>query len=900
MTQTKTTTGLLRSASVILLLIYSTACSISEISNEKIFNVYYGSIEKNTKTVLDGYNIVWREGDKIEVYSNMSKACYSYKGVTGESSGDFVEEFKNSTSVGGLSRNVAIYPYSTASSIKPGMTFSYTIPSQQNYEPNSFGNGTAIMTAITESVDSRKLSFKNVMAFLKLKLYGSSNVRTITLKGNNNEVLSGESTISFDSDNHPILSMDPNGNNTLVIDCGESGVGISNNKNNPTSVWIAIPPTTFEEGFSVSIKDINGNTYEKSTSKRISIERSYVHSMSVIELLCDENLLDGGKCGPELYWSLYNNGLLKISGRGPSYDYVKGVLVGKTREEIEKYDGPSYYGFQPGKNYDHENGEYAAPWYKYRDEVDFSEYTSHEAYDNHNPKGWKYNSVSIDPGITYIGDWMFYRCCAEELTVPDGVEEIADWGIRYSPTLKKISIPSSVKKLGDNGISRNIVAEVIELGNGLESVGDNALGQNAKVKSLVLPPSLTSMGGHAMMANSEVKYVNLGSVSIIPERTLIGAYKLEEVVIPESVHTIEEYAFYKCNALKSVIISSNVKTIGVNAFLECTSLEDVFINSQTIANAVSNNGSSNGYLTKYAKRIYIHNSITCPYAESTLHYDGISGEYKQYSSWSDYKEEGLISAGVISPGVFYKLHDTLGNGDYTLYLGSNTSGTYSGTRQCAFFSQKSKIKRIIVTNNVSITTSDFFNGYENLQEADIAMSDIPQNFFLNCKNLTKLTLREGVRTIGSYAFFNTSITHLVIPESVVTIADRVAHNTIQSDLQSVKIGSNVESVGAMAFIYYKNVSIPNNNKLSTIGEQAFYASKGSGILYLPQITTLSRLAFYKADSFSEIVIGNKVESIGDNAFASHLGNVTVNRNKSLITIGSNAFGKALSVIFNSN
>ena len=180
------------------------------------------------------------------------------------------------------------------------------------------------------------------------------------------------------------------------------------------------------------------------------------------------------------------------------------------------------------------------------------------------------------------------------------------------------------------------------------------------------------------------------------------------------------------------------------------------------------------------------------------------------------------------------------------------------------------------------------------------MTDIPQNFFLNCKNLTKLTLREGVRTIGSYAFFNTSITHLVIPESVVTIADRVAHNTIQSDLQSVKIGSNVESVGAMAFIYYKNVSIPSNNKLSTIGEQAFYASKGSGILYLPQITTLSRLAFYKADSFSEIVIGNKVESIGDNAFASHLGNVTVNRDKSLITIGSNAFGKASSVIFNSN
>lgn len=901
MTRTKTMTGLLRSVSVVLLfLFFGSSCSISEIVDKKTSNVYFGSIENNTKTVLDGYNIVWREGDKIEVYSNNSKACYTYNGITGESSGDFVEEFKNSTSVGGLSHNIAIYPYSISSAINSGMAISYSIPSKQNYEPNSFGNGVAIMTAVTESIDSRKLCFKNVMAFIKLKLYGSANVCSITLQGNKNEVLSGECTISFDSEYYPVLSMEPNGENKIMIDCGESGIAISNNKNTPTAVWIAIPPITFEEGFSVSIKDVKGNTYEKSTSKRISIARSYVHSMSVIEILSDENLLDGGKCGPELYWSLYNNGLLKISGSGPSYDYVKGVLIDKTKEEIENYAGPSYYGFQPGKNYDHENGQYAAPWYRYRDEVDFDDYTSHEAYDSHNPKGWKYNSVSIDPGITYIGDWLFYRCCAEELTIPEGVKEIADWGIRYSPTLKRISIPSSVKKLGNNGISRNIVAEVIELGNGLETIGENALGQNTKVKSIVLPSSLISIGGHAMMANSEVRYVDLGSVSVIPERTLISAYKLEDVVVPESVHTIDEYAFYQCKALKRVIIPSNVETIGGNAFLECTSLEDVYIKSQTIANKVSNNGSSNGYLTKYAKRIYIHNSISCPYAESSLHYDGIYGEYKQYSSWSDYKEEGLVSAGVISPGVFYKLYNTLGNGDYTLYLGSNTSGTYSGTRQCVFYSNKSKIKKIIVPNNVSITTSDFFNGYENLEEADIAMTDIPQNFFINCKNLTKLTLREGVKTIGSYAFFNTSITHLVIPESVVTIADRVAHNTIQSDLQSVTIGSNVESVGAMAFIYYKNVSIPANNKLSSIGEQAFYASKGLGILYLPQITTLSRLAFYKADSFSEIVIGNKVESIGDNAFAFHIGTVTINREKSLITIGSNAFGKASSVVYKSN
>lgn len=610
-------------------------------------------------------------------------------------------------------------------------------------------------------------------------------------------------------------------------------------------------------------------------------------------------ILDEGFCGPNLKWRLYDDGLLRISGHGTSYDYVKGVLIGKTRQEIEDYPGPAYYGFQEGKNYDYEHEQYVAPWYKYRNEVDFEEYTTKEQYDKYNPQGWKYTKVQIDRGITYIGDWMFYRCCADTLFIPEGVEEIADWGIRYSPTLKVISIPSSVKKIGNNGISRNIEANIIELGDGLEEIGDNALGQNSKVKQLILPSSLKSIGGHSLMADYQLEIIELGSIAEIPERTLINAHRLKSIVIPQTVTRIDEYAFYDCPELDKVVISANVQTISDNAFLGCSALENVYIDSQQIANKINENTTSNGYLTKNAKHIYINKSITCPFAEATLVFDGEEGEYKRYSQWSEYQEPGLISAGILSPGVYYKIIDEDENNEngYTLMIGSNTTGIYSGNRQCAFYSQKDKITKIIIDNNVNITTSDFFNGYENLIEAEIGITDIPKNFFLNCYNLRYLTLRDGVKIIGSYAFFNTSITNLIIPDSVVSIADRAAFNTKAAYLENVTIGCNVKEIGELAFMNYTNVKIPENNKLEKIGPQAFFSNEGGGVLYLPNIQYIGSVAFYHATDYSIIRIGHNIETIGDNAFASHQGIVYIEKEKSQVNIGNNAFGKGASVFF---
>lgn len=284
------------------------------------------------------------------------------------------------------------------------------------------------------------------------------------------------------------------------------------------------------------------------------------------------NVLDSGKCGENLTWTLYDDGLLKISGTGRMYDYVK-------------YTQPS-------------------PWYKYRNEPyisedgktilnsDGTEYLSTKDYYNDNPNGYKIKNIVIEEGVTYIGDWAFYRVCVDELTIPEGVEETGIFCIRYSPTIKKINLPNSLKVLDDFAISRNYELETINFGTNLEKIGTAGLNGNRSLTDVNLPDSLTQINTQLSPAytGAEINYANvglfegclslktvsLGSVNAIPQRTFLST-ALENIVIPNTVKYIGEYAFYKCEQLKNVTFEQNSQCsiIEEYAFSQCPLLTSI-------------------------------------------------------------------------------------------------------------------------------------------------------------------------------------------------------------------------------------------------------------------------------------------------------------------------------------
>ena len=147
------------------------ACHKNAISEPSLSEVdLYATIgdETSTKTVMDeNNNIRWSEGDQIVAFmkSSLSMKYQLAEESTGKTSARFVRQTNGGTDdfygASDLNHNIAYYPYSeTIEVAKSGSDYALyvTIPSEQTYAAESFGNGAMAMVAVSES---NNITFRN-------------------------------------------------------------------------------------------------------------------------------------------------------------------------------------------------------------------------------------------------------------------------------------------------------------------------------------------------------------------------------------------------------------------------------------------------------------------------------------------------------------------------------------------------------------------------------------------------------------------------------------------------------------------------------------------------------------------------------------------------------------------
>ena len=209
----------------------------------------------------------------------------------------------------------------------------------------------------------------------------------------------------------------------------------------------------------------------------------------------------------------------------------------------------------------------------------------------------KIKEVVIEDGMTNIGDYAFYYCQSlTSVTIPNSVTSIGISAFELCTSLTSITIPNSVTSIGNWAFYDCSSLTSITIPNSVTSIGIYAFYECSSLTSITIPNSVTSIGYNAFcdcsgltsitVEKGNTKYDSRDNCNAIIETNtnkLIAGCK--NTVIPNSVTSIGERAFYYCSSLTSITIPNSVTSIGNEAFAYCSALTSV-----TIPNSVMSIG----------------------------------------------------------------------------------------------------------------------------------------------------------------------------------------------------------------------------------------------------------------------------------------------------------------------
>ena len=310
---------------------------------------------------------------------------------------------------------------------------------------------------------------------------------------------------------------------------------------------------------------------------------------------------------------------------------------------------------------------------------------------------------------------------------------------------------------------------------------------------------------------------------------IIGCRSLTDIVIPNSVTNIGDYAFSGCRSLTDIVIPDSVTNIGDCAFLDCRSLTDI-----VIPNSVTSIG-DNAF-----EYCFSLSNLVIP--------DGVTSIGK----WA-FEDCSSLSSVVIPDSV-----TSIGNHAFA-YCESLTD--------------------IVIPDSVTSIGDNAFAYCESLTDIVIpdSVTSIGDNAFRHCSSLSSVVIPKSVvnlngnpfcrwdgelKCLSPYFIYDNKVLFDKDKSKIIAFRDK---NTT-----SYVIPDSVTRIGESAFrgcSFLNSVVIPDG--VTSIGEYAFrHCSSLSSLVIPDSVTSIECYAFSGCESLSSIVIPDSVTSIGYHAFAS--------------------------------
>jgi BspA type Leucine rich repeat region (6 copies) len=195
-------------------------------------------------------------------------------------------------------------------------------------------------------------------------------------------------------------------------------------------------------------------------------------------------------------------------------------------------------------------------------------------------------SYTIPGSVTSVGDEAFLSCAVTNVIIPDSITSIGFYAFSGS-SLSSITIGNGVGSIGIQAFNGCTNLTSITIPRNVNSIGADALGSCINLQAITVDPmnpNFASVEGVlfgkdlttllAYPGGLSGRYAIPRSVTTIASDAFAGC-SVTSVMIPNSVTSIEDWAFSLCLGLTNLTIPSSVTNIGEYAFYICSNLHAI-------------------------------------------------------------------------------------------------------------------------------------------------------------------------------------------------------------------------------------------------------------------------------------------------------------------------------------